>query len=238
MNASMLYFRQLLAGRDFALLSPAAGQMANFVYLVGDREIGECVLIDPAWDIRGLLSLALEDGMKVVGAVATHGHPDHVGGNLFGFAIEGAAKLVEVARVKVWVHEADVGQLKHHTGLKDEELVIVRGDEKLVVGTTEIGFIHTPGHTPGSMCLRVGDGIITGDTLFVGACGRVDLPGSSPEQMWASLTQKLAVLPDEVVIYPGHHYGSARTSTVGDEQRTNPFLKARPFTEWRSLEEV
>jgi glyoxylase-like metal-dependent hydrolase (beta-lactamase superfamily II) len=86
------------------------------------------------------------------------------------------------------------------------------------------------------MCLRVGDALITGDTLFVGACGRVDLPGSNVDDMYRSLTQVLAALPDEVVVYPGHHYGSARTSTIGDEKRTNPYLRVGSLDDWRALQ--
>ncbi|HEY3354062.1 MAG TPA: MBL fold metallo-hydrolase [Polyangia bacterium] len=231
----MLYLRQLLSGNDFALVNPAAAQMMNFAYLVGDRDTKECVVVDPAWDVRGLLGLAAEDGMKVTGVVATHNHPDHVGGNLFGLGIEGAAVLVELSKVKVWVHELDAPRLAQVTGLSPDDLVGVMDGGSLPVGGTVIEFIHTPGHTPGSMCLRVGDGLITGDTLFVGACGRVDLPGSNPDDMFASL-QKLAALPDELVVYPGHHYGGARTSTMGEEKRTNPYLRVRTLEEWRGLQ--
>jgi glyoxylase-like metal-dependent hydrolase (beta-lactamase superfamily II) len=235
MNATMAYVRQLLAGRDFAVVNPAAGQMMNFVYLVGDRDTKECVLVDPAWDVRGVLAVAAEEGLTVVGVVATHDHQDHVGGNLFGLAIEGAAKVVELAQVKVWVHELDAVRLARSAGVADADLVRVTDGSRLTVGQTEIELIHTPGHTPGSMCLRVGDGLITGDTLFVGACGRVDLPGSNPDDMYASL-QKLAALPDDLVVYPGHHYGSARTSTIGEQKRTNPYLRVGSLAEWRALQ--
>jgi len=236
MNGSMLYVRQLLAGRDYAIVNPVAGQMANFAYLVGDKDKGECYVVDPAWDPRGLIQIAEEEGMKVVGGIATHCHADHVGGSMMGFPIQGVAELVALAKVKVWVHEADAAELRRGTGLGPEDLCIVGGGDTLPVGTQTIEFIHTPGHTPGGMCLLAGGGVITGDTLFVGACGRVDLPGADPRKMYESLTVTLRALPDELVVYPGHDYGRAPRSTIGEEKRHNPFMQPGRFKDWDLLD--
>jgi glyoxylase-like metal-dependent hydrolase (beta-lactamase superfamily II) len=233
---TMPIVKQLLSGRDFAIVNPAAGQMANFTYLIGDADAKEGVLVDPAWDVRSLKTIAEEAGLKLVGIVATHAHPDHVGGSLLGFGIEGVGKLVEVAAVKVWVHEADAAELRRVTGVREQDLVTVKDGDVLKLGDTEIRFIHTPGHSPGSMCLRVGDGIITGDTLFVGACGRIDLPGSDSAAMWQSLNRTLAALPDDLVVYPGHDYGRARRSTIGDEKRTNPYMRISTLADWRAIQ--
>ena len=236
MNASMLYVRQLLAGRDFAIVNPVAGQMANFAYLVGDQDKGECYVVDPAWDPRGLIQIAEEEGMKVVGGIATHCHADHVGGSMMGFPIQGVAELVELAKVKVWVHEEDAAELRRGTGLGPEDLCIVGGGDTLPIGNQTIEFLHTPGHTPGGMCLLAAGAVITGDTLFVGACGRVDLPGADPRKMYESLTVTLRALPDDLVVYPGHDYGRAPRSTIGDEKRHNPFMQPGRFRDWDLLE--
>jgi hydroxyacylglutathione hydrolase len=128
--------------------------------------------------------------------------------------------------VKIWVHEDDAAELRRGTGLKPEDLCIVRGGDTLPVGDQTFEFIHTPGHTPGGMCVLVGDaGVLTGDTLFVGACGRVDLPGADPRRMFESLTVTLRALPESLVVYPGHDYGRAPKSTIGAEKRTNPFMQ-------------
>jgi len=232
MNGSMLYVRQLLAGRDYAIVNPVAGQMANFAYLVGDKDKGECYVVDPAWDPRGLVQIAEEEGMKVVGGIATHCHADHVGGSMMGFPIQGVAELVELAKVKIWVHEDDATDLRRGTGLGAEDLCIVRGGDTLPVGDQTFEFIHTPGHTPGGMCVLVGDGVLTGDTLFVGACGRVDLPGSDPREMYRSLHERLAALPDDTVVYPGHDYGERPASTLGEERQANPYLNFASLESW------
>ena len=98
-----------------------------------------------------------------------------------------------------------------------------------------VTFLHTPGHTPGSQCFLVGDRLVAGDTLFVQGCGRVDLPGGDPEQMYYTLTQRLAKLPASTVLYPGHNYGPSETSTIGDELELNPYMRIRSIEDWRRL---
>ncbi len=231
-----LYFRQLLAGRDFAAHSVIASQMLNFVYLIGDRQTKECVIIDPAWDIEGLVQTVEADDMKIVGALATHYHPDHVGGGFMGIGIEGVSALLDRVGVKVHVQSEEASGLKKITGLSDSDLVKHGTGDLLEVGEQKIEFLHTPGHTPGSQCFLVnGQRLVSGDTLFINGCGRVDLPGSDPEKMYESLTQKLAKLPDDTILYPGHNYADRPTSTIGDEKQSNYYLRIGSLDQWLKL---
>ena len=194
--------------------------MQNFVYLVGDPETRECVAVDPAWEIDAIVDQIASDDMRLKGVLVTHTHQDHVGGHLFGQDIPGIADLLGKAAAKVYVHAAEREFLKGF----GSDLVKVEGGETLDVGRLKITFVHTPGHTPGSQCFLVDGRLISGDTLFIGSCGRTDLPGSDPSEMYYSLTQRLAALPDDTVLFPGHNYGGP-SSTLGQEKRENPFMR-------------
>ena len=235
MSEERIYFRQLLAGEDFAAAHPAAGQMANFVYLVGDRETRECLLVDPAWSVAELVQIAEADGMKVTGALATHYHPDHIGGDLFGIAVEGLRELMALHPVPVHAHRDEVLGIRVMTGLSAGDLELHGGGDQVAAGAIPVTLVHTPGHTPGSQCFLVGNRLVSGDTLFVGGCGRVDLPGSDPDEMYRTLTQRLMKLPPDTVLYPGHHYGPTRTSTLGDERASNHYMRIRSLEDWRAL---
>jgi glyoxylase-like metal-dependent hydrolase (beta-lactamase superfamily II) len=189
--------------------------------------------VDPAWDVSSLLKIARDDGYGIAGALITHYHPDHVGGDLFGVQIEGVARLLEEEAVPLYVNKHEAAGLKVVTGVSDSDLKKTEDGETLELGSLTVRFLHTPGHTPGSQCFLVGDRLVAGDTLFVQGCGRVDLPGSDPEQMYYSLTQKLAALPPETVLYPGHHYGPTETSTIGEELRQNAYLRVRSLEDWQ-----
>ena len=194
--------------------------MQNYVYLIGDPEARTCVVIDPAWEIDTVVRTAEADGMAITGALITHTHPDHVGGDLFGHLIPGVAELLERVPVRIYVHKAEGEFLKGF----GSDLQKVEGGDTLDVGRVGITFVHTPGHTPGSQCFYVDGRLISGDTLFIGSCGRTDLPGGDPEEMYLSLTQRLMALADDTVLFPGHNYGGL-FSTLGDERRRNPFLR-------------
>ncbi|MFN2442058.1 MAG: MBL fold metallo-hydrolase [Thermoanaerobaculia bacterium] len=232
---SSLYLRQLLAGRDFAAGDPVAAQMVNFCYLIGDRDAGECVVVDPAWDVQGLFDAAAADGMKITGALATHYHPDHIGGDLFGHRVEGLPDLQEIAGVPVHAHRSEVEGIRYMTGLSASDLVLHDGGDVLEVGGVRIELLHTPGHTPGSQCFLVDGKLVSGDTLFVGGCGRVDLPGGDAETMYLTLTQRLAKLPESTILYPGHHYGPVPQSTIGSEKQSNYALRPQSLDDWLSL---
>jgi glyoxylase-like metal-dependent hydrolase (beta-lactamase superfamily II) len=200
------------------------GPMQNFVYLLGDPVARECVVVDPAWEIDTIVDTAAAAGMTITGALVTHTHQDHVGGSLASWGmpgrIPGVEELLERVRAKVYVHKAEREFLP---GL-GSDLVKVDNHDTLRVGRLEVRFLHTPGHTPGSQCFLVDGRVISGDTLFIGSCGRTDLPGSDPEEMYYSLTQRLAALPEDTVLLPGHNYGG-EASTIGREKRQNRFMQ-------------
>jgi len=235
MADSEIYFRQLLAGRQVARVHPVAGQMANFMYLLGDPESRQALIVDPAWDVESLLAVARQDDYKIAGALVTHYHPDHVGGDLWGVQVEGVTRLLETEAVPLYVNKNEAEGLKQVTGVADNDMKKVDDGDSLELGALSIGFLHTPGHTPGSQCFLVGDRLVAGDTLFVQGCGRVDLPGGDPEQMYYSLTQKLAKLPPETILYPGHHYGPTETSTIGEELEQNVYMRVGSLDDWRHL---
>ncbi|MEB2311254.1 MAG: MBL fold metallo-hydrolase [Sorangiineae bacterium] len=219
-----LYLRQLLMGRDVAKGQRAAKMMQNFVYLVGDRDAGECVVIDPAWDVAGILEIARGDDMKLVGALATHYHPDHVGGSIFGLDIEGLAFLLGENPCKVHAHKLETAGIRQVTGLSPSDFVEHDSGDRIRVGGVEVELLHTPGHTPGSSCYRVKDALLAGDTLFLQGCGRVDLPGGDPDEMRRTLTQRLSTIPGDTILYPGHAYGGEH-APMAEVRRTNPYLQ-------------
>ncbi len=230
-----IYFRQLLAGEEVAASHPVAGQMRNFMYLVGDAKSRRALVVDPAWDVGSLLKVAEDDGVEVVGALVTHYHPDHVGGDLFGMPIDGISTLLESHSVPIFVNRHEADGLKTVTGVSDSDLRKVDGGDRTQVGDVDIEFVHTPGHTPGSQCFLVDGKLISGDTLFVQGCGRVDLPGGDSDEMYRSLTQRLAKLPEDTVLYPGHDYGPARTSTLAEERNNNFYLRVKSLQDWQRL---
>ena len=218
------------AERDLYFEQIPVGQMANFAYLVGSRSMREAVLVDPAWSVDALLDRAETDGMKVVGALATHYHQDHVGGEIFGMSIEGLDRLLSRNPVPIHVNREEADGLRKVTGVSESDLVRREAGDVLELGETRVRFLHTPGHTPGSQCFLVEEAdhpgqLVSGDTLFLNSCGRVDLPGSNVEDMYRSLHEVLKVLPDETLLYPGHLYAPEPSSTMGEQKRTNPYLR-------------
>lgn len=222
---SSLYLKQL-----------PVGPMQNFVYLIGDTVTRQAVVVDPAWDIAGICKVLEADDMKLEAALITHFHPDHLGGRMMGMEIEGAAELLERGeKIKVYVHKNEAEWVPHVSSLSKTDLKLVESGDELVVGEQRICFLHTPGHTPGSQCFLVGDNLISGDTLFIGGCGRIDLPGSDPAQMYDSLTNKLRALPENTVLYPGHDYADRPTSTIGEEKRRNLYMRFDRLEDFLSM---
>ena len=150
--------------------------MQNFVYLVGSKETRKLAVVDAAWDIGEILRIAAEDEMEITHSFVTHTHPDHVGGQFSGMHIEGVTELLEKVKAKVVIHKAEAEFLKM---LSPSDLIKVESGDEIDVGGIQIKLIHTPGHTPGSQCFLVDNRLVSGDTLFIGSCGRVDLPGSN-----------------------------------------------------------
>jgi glyoxylase-like metal-dependent hydrolase (beta-lactamase superfamily II) len=214
---------------DLYFAQVPVGEMANFAYMIGSRQSRECLLVDPAWSVDALLDQAASDGMRVTGALVTHYHQDHVGGRIFGMEIEGLAALMARAPVPVHVHAHEAEGVRKITGLSASDLVRHQGGDAIDVGGVRVRLLHTPGHTPGSQCFLVEEPgaparLVSGDTLFLGSCGRVDLPGSDPSAMYDSL-KALARLPEDTLLYPGHFYASEPSSTIGEQKRMNPYLR-------------
>ncbi len=232
---SRFYFRQLLSGQDFARTNQIAHQMVNFTYLIGDRATGEAVVVDPAYDIEGLLEVVAADEMRLVGALATHYHADHIGGHLMGeYSIDGIAQLLEHLDVPIHVQADEVPWIERQTGVSDQ-LCAHRSGDVVTVGEVGITLIHTPGHTPGSQCFFVNGALVSGDTLFLDGCGRTDLPGADPVAMYESLTQKLAQVPDDALLFPGHRYSPAPYQSMAETRASNFVFAPRTVEEWLQM---
>ena len=199
-NESPLYLKQM-----------EIGPMENFVYFVGDKNSREVLVVDPAWQVDTLLKAAKEEDLKIKGALISHYHFDHT---------NGLEELLSAVDCPVYVNKKDSPYMEYsHDNIKN-----VDDGQKLKVGDVEISLIHTPGHTPGSQCFHVQNRLISGDTLFIGACGRCDLPGGDAKEMYLTLTQKLMKFDDSTILCPGHNYAEKLTATMGEQKKTNPYL--------------
>ncbi len=184
------------------------GNMQNFTYVVEDSDTAEAIIIDPSWNLEMVDDVIHGSKLNIRYIVNTHHHFDHTTGNEY---------MAESTGAPIVQHEAS--ELQHDTTVEDRDMI--------EFGRSSLQVLHTPGHSKDSICL-VGDGkIFAGDTLFVGSCGRVDLPGGSAEQLYHSLFDVLYPLDDRLVLYPGHHYGTTQTSTMGKEKATNPVMQRR-----------
>jgi hydroxyacylglutathione hydrolase len=188
----------------------------NFSYVVADEVTKEAVVVDPSFNADALIQFAKNQKLKVKYVIDTHSHVDHVAGN---------QPLKNSFHAKVVAHES--ASIDKDFG--------VGNDSVIVVGSIAIKVMSTPGHTPDSICLLFDQKVLTGDTLFVGECGRTDLPGGNVEEMYNSLFDKLMKLDDNIEVYPGHDYGSAPFSTIGLQRRTNYVLQQRTLEEFREF---
>src|SRR5260370_13153996 len=232
--ADRLYFRQFLSGRDFAANDPLAGQMVNHVYAIGDRETGQAMLVDPAYGVADLLAMLAADDLRLSGVLVTHHHPDHVGGSMMGHAIEGLSEVLATISVPVHVHREEASSVPRVTGISSSDLVVHDAGDDIKVGDITVQVLHTPGHTPGSQCFLVDDLLVSGDTLFLEGCGRTDLAGSDPEAMYESLA-RLATLPDDVVVFPGHRYSIASLGSLAAIKETNYVYKPKTREQWLTM---
>lgn len=199
-------------------------RMDTFAYLIGDEISGHAALIDPAFDVPRILTLARKTGYAVTHIINTHHHADHTAGN---------AEALKATGARLHIHSADAAALGKMTGRAFARMLGGKGSpaadrlladgDRIKIGATELKVLHTPGHTSGSICLYTPGHCFTGDTLFVGAVGRTDLPGGSAKQLLASIQNKIYTLPEETIIWPGHDYGDTPSSTVADEKYYNTF---------------
>jgi hydroxyacylglutathione hydrolase len=201
------------------------GPMANFVYIVGDKIAKKVAVVDPAWDITKICDFVEREGYELDKILITHYHPDHLGGKMMGQSIEGVAEMLERVKAKVYLNKHEAEGAKKVSGLSDSDIVKVEAGDTFKIGEIEVKFLHTPGHTPGSQCFLAEGNLISGDTLFVNSCGRVDLPGSDPEAMYHSLNTTLKSLDDATVVFPGHAYSSESSTTIADQKRHNMYMR-------------
>jgi glyoxylase-like metal-dependent hydrolase (beta-lactamase superfamily II) len=209
---------------DLYLKQLQLGPMMNYVYLIGSATTREVAVVDPAWEIDRIVALANAEDLTISALLVSHHHMDHTNGIL---------PLMEQTKAKVYINKNDAEFVK---GLNpsSSDVVKVESGEELKLGEFTVRFIHTPGHTPGSQCFHVENNLVSGDTLFIGSCGRCDLPGSDPEQMYFSL-QRLAKLDPQTALYPGHNYALEPTSTIGVQVEENPFLQIPSVQQFVSL---
>jgi len=189
------------------------GSMANFTYVIADEKSKLAAVIDPSWDLEKVLNALKTNELKVKYIINTHTHFDHVLGN------EQLAALT------------DAEIIMHKNSQLDKDIAVDDGDT-IDLGNISMKVMYTPGHSKDSICLLAENKLFTGDTLFVGSCGRVDLPGGSASELYDSLFGKLVKLDDRIEVYPGHDYGSKPFSTLGDEKKTNHVLKPRTKEEF------
>lgn len=198
------------------------GPMQNFQYFLGDTTTNEIAIVDPAWDVDFLLQKAQEENFTIRAVWLTHGHPDHTNG------LKHLLKIMPDIPIFISKHELSV--LKSAT----KNLKEVAPKEKLKIGHIEFTCLYTPGHSPGCHCFYVPGHLISGDTLFIDGCGRCDLPGSDPRQMYDSLYNTIMKLPEDTLIYPGHNYGHVEIDSLKNQKRSNPYLQCGSLDEFLS----
>jgi len=201
-------------------------KMATFCYLVADEASRTCALIDPAFDTDRLIALTADQGLTVTHIINTHNHSDHTAGNAAVIAATGA---------KLYIHHRDAAALgkifnrgfSRIMGGKGSPPpdVLLQDNDAIKIGAVTLNVIHTPGHTPGGICLHTDGHLFTGDTVFVGSAGRTDLPGGSKRLLETSIATRICSLPRSTIIWPGHDYGATPSSTIARELQTNPFMQ-------------
>ncbi len=201
------------------------GPMQNFSYIIGDEKSREAAVVDAGWEIEKLIGIAGKDKLKITKIILTHSHYDHV---------QKVNELAEKTNAMVYFYEWEFNSINKSIKNNGIKIVKLKNNDEIKIGNLKIKVIHTPGHTPGAICLFVENKLMTGDTLFVNAIGRTDLAGGDAIKLFESL-QKLKKLGDDVEIYPGHDYGDIPFSTIGGEKKTNPYFRCETKEQFLSL---
>lgn len=199
--------------KNLILKQMEVGPMENFIYFIGDTETKEVVVIDPAWDVDFIINEAKQNDLKIKAALITHGHFDHC---------NGVEELLKHLDIPIYVNKTEADFFKFNWG---ENIRKTESGKKVKLGTVEIQFIHTPGHTPGSQCFLVSNNLVSGDTLFINGCGRCDLPGGNVEQMFDTISNKLMKMGNDTIIFPGHNYADKTHDTLENQKKTNPYMQ-------------
>jgi glyoxylase-like metal-dependent hydrolase (beta-lactamase superfamily II) len=209
------------------------GPMMNFVYLIGCERKRAAAVIDPAWEIAEILQLADKLNLRLEHILITHAHPDHINGLETLLGQTSAKAYIQAEEFKYVGRMA--AQFRVPIDFVDryaERFQLLSDNDVIQVGSIPVQALLTPGHSPGSQCFLAEKNLFSGDTLFVDACGRVDLPGGDPARMWFSLNRRLRALDDDIVLYPGHSYGDRSRSTIGEQKRTNPYMQISSVEEF------
>src|SRR3989338_1365364 len=201
------------------------GPMQNFSYIIGDGSSRECAVIDAGWETDKLIDTANKEKLKITKIILTHSHYDHV---------QKADELASKTSAEVYFYELEFSEIKKHIKNPNIKLIKVKNNDEIKVGNIKIKVIHTPGHSPGAICLLAENKLLTGDTLFVNAIGRTDLAGGDSIKLFESL-QKLKKLNDDFEVYPGHDYGEIPFSTIGNEKKNNPYFKCETKEQFLNL---
>jgi glyoxylase-like metal-dependent hydrolase (beta-lactamase superfamily II) len=192
------------------------------------------VVVDPAYAAGDLVDLLEADGLHLSGVLVTHHHPDHVGGSMMGFELKGLAELLERVSVPVHVNSQEAQFVSRITGIPMSDLTSHEHGDKVSVGAIDIELLHTPGHTPGSQCFLLDGRLVAGDTLFLEGCGRTDFPGGDSDEIFRSL-QKLAQLPGDPTVFPGHWYSLEPSASLSEVKRSNYVYRVTNLEQWRTL---
>lgn len=209
--------------KTYEITAMELGPMENFVYLITDLTTRQAAVVDPAWDIEQMIHFADQNNIQITDILLTHSHHDHVNGVTEVLNRYDSQLHLLKQEADFWQAELDKPTLHH-------------GGDEIAIGKSVVHILHTPGHTPGSACYLLDGDVITGDTLFVFGCGRCDLQGGDPEQMFTTLKKISTDLPSDTVIHPGHNYAEKDVSTVDEQLAGNPFMhfdKCEEFVEYR-----
>ena len=198
------------------LIQISVGPMKNFAYIISDNDTKKTAIVDPAWEIDKILDITTKNNLNIIYIINTHSHFDHISGN---------EEIIKQTNAKL---------ISYYKSPQKPDIPVSENDE-ITLGNTTMKVIHTPGHCPDSICIIIGDKILTGDTLFVGNCGRIDLPGGNIDELYTSLFNKIYKLDDKLEVYPGHDYGKKPFSTIEYEKKHNYVLEPRNLNEFREF---